>query len=167
MEYKKKQIKKIISFLNQGKQSNNQYRSSIEPLFRIDNKNHTFKIENRILPEIPDAVNRNIKLMYQIIGNSEKEIYVKEWIIMSLNETLKKYKYYCENEQERIFDIAFRYMGMGHIEVLSCDLKTHLLFYRHDGGSSGWDRETNFQEMIKCDPETYQQFYFQNWIDHV
>ena len=125
------------------------------------------KIENRILPEIPDAVNRNIKLMYQIIGNSEKEIYVKEWIIMSLNETLKKYKYYCENEQERIFDIAFRYMGMGHIEVLSCDLKTHLLFYRHDGGSSGWDRETNFQEMIKCDPETYQQFYFQNWIDYV
>ena len=48
-----------------------------------------------------------------------------------------------------IFDIAYRYMGMGHIEVLSCDLSTHRLYTRPDGGSNGYDREINHEVMTK------------------
>ena len=37
---------------------------------------------------------------------------------------------------------------MGHIEVLSCDLSTHRLYTRPDGGSNGYDRKpiTNYDK---------------------
>ena len=168
MEYKKKQIKKIINFLEQGKKSSDTFNRSEQFVFVIDENIEDFKVENLILPKIPEKLNRNIQLMYQIIGNPKKEVYVNEWIILSLNDALEKYNYYVEKGQNRVFDIAYRYMGMGHIEVMSCDLETHLLYYRPDGGSNGYDCEDNFQTMLNSNPEiTYQQFYFQNWIDHV
>ena len=42
---------------------------------------------------------------------------------------------------------------MGHIEVLSCDLKTHLLFTRYDGGANGYERDDNYQSVIKTNTD--------------
>ena len=67
---------------------------------------------------------------------------------MSLNKCLERYKNLCDNSQELVFDFAFKYAGMGHIEVLSCDLTNHLLFKRMDGGSNGWEREANYNELL-------------------
>ena len=53
---------------------------------------------------------------------------------------------------------------MGHIKVLSCDLNTHLLFYRSDGGSNGWDREFNFKELLKYNGTQYKHFFFKDWF---
>ena len=86
---------------------------------------------------------------------------------MSLDKAMRIYKEYKENGQDRIFDIAYIYAGMGHIIILSCDLKTHNLFYHSGGGSSGWDRELNFKKTITMDPETTQQYYFLQWIQSI
>ena len=48
---------------------------------------------------------------------------------MSLDKAIEIYKNYCNNGQNKVFDIGYRYMGMGHIEVISCDLDSHLLFF--------------------------------------
>jgi hypothetical protein len=53
---------------------------------------------------------------------------------------------------------------MGHIKVLSCDLTTHLLFVRPDGGSSGWDRDNNFKNLIKNGSSNYKQYFFSDWF---
>ena len=49
-----------------------------------------------------------------------------------LNECLKIYNDYLSKSQTKIFDIATQYMGMGHYNVLSCDLNMQI-FYTYDG----------------------------------
>lgn len=53
---------------------------------------------------------------------------------------------------------------MGHITVISCDLNTHLLFYRPDGGSNGYDRQYNYEEIVKNGSDKYDKFYFSKWF---
>ena len=80
------------------------------------------------------------------------------------SQAIKIYKEYCNHGQKKVFDIGFRYMGMGHIEIISCDLESHLLFFHPGGGSNGWDRESNFNEIVKNGPQKYNQFFFSNWF---
>jgi hypothetical protein len=86
---------------------------------------------------------------------------------MSLKECVNRYKDFCKNKRTDVFDIGYRYLGMGYIEVVSCDLNTHLLFYRQDGGSNGYDRYDNYQNIIKNGSEKYEKFYFGKWFYNI
>ena len=55
---------------------------------------------------------------------------------------------------------------MGHIRMLACDLNTHLLFIRMDGGSNGWDREHNYNDLIKNGSKAYPKINFTQWINN-
>ena len=159
-------VQKIMKVLNKSYISSDSYRSTQEP-FMCKNKEKRFDIEfkeNNLFEKIPDGLNRNIILIYKIFGNPKKEIYLSNWTIMSLEEALKQYEEYCKNGQENIFNIGYRYLGMGHIEVISCDLNSHLLFYRPDGGSNGYDRLANHNEIIKNGSKKYKQFFFSDWF---
>ena len=48
--------------------------------------------------------------------------------------------------------------------MLSCDLTNHLLFYRVDGGSNGYDRIANLNNLIKNGSKSYETFYFSHWF---
>lgn len=163
------QINKILSILKQCKISRENHNSSSLPFFSRDFDPITFTTNSKCLNNynIPDSLNRNIKLIYQLLGDPEREIYIGEWTIMSLNECSKRYKDFCQNGQKDVFDIGYRYMGMGHIEVISCDLKTHLLFYRPDGGSNGYDRYANYQDILKNGPDKYEKFFFTKWFYNI
>ena len=148
-EKKKKQINKILSILKKSKISSNNHNSTSIPFFARSQHIDDFIINNnKINNNIPERLNRNIKLIYELLGDNEKEIY----------------KNYCSHGQNKIFDIGYRYMGMGHIEMISCDLDTHLLFYRPDGGSNGWDREANFKKVIDEGANLYEKFFFSKWF---
>ena len=123
-----------------------------------------FEAGHITIPEIPDALNRHFKLFYEILGNPDVEVYIGEWTIMSFNEALEQYKQYCKEGQTNIFNIGYRYLGMGNIEVLSCNLYNHLLFLRNDGGSNGWDREYNHKKIINFDYKEYKYFYFNQFL---
>ena len=43
---------------------------------------------------------------------------------------------------------------------ISCDLNNHLLFERRDGGSNGYDREDNYQDLLKYKTGDKKYFYF-------
>ena len=163
------QVNKILTVLNKCKISKENHISSNLPFFSQDfNKVNFFANSNRLNRyEIPDRLNRNIKLIFQLLGDGEKEIYIGEWTIMSLKECIERYKIFCENDQQDVFDIGYRYLGLGHIEMISCDLKTHLLFFRPDGGSNGYDRYDNFQNLIKNGSEKYEKFYFGKWFYNI
>jgi hypothetical protein len=161
-----KPINQILEVLNKGTISTNNYTSSDKPLF-MKNNAESFKQYNNLKLQIPENVNRNVKLIYEIFGNEQKEIYLDEWTIMSLEEALKRYKEFCAQGQDNVFDIGFRYLGMGHIEIISCDLKSHLLFYRPDGGSNDWDRITNVNELIQKGSTPYDKFHFYKWFYNI
>ena len=157
----------IQKFLKYSYISSDNYDSTQMPFFRRDNDSKEYEMDYQSIENIPTSLNQSIQMMYRIIGNPTIEVYKGDWTIMSLNKAMKVYKEYKENGQERIFDIAYIYAGMGHIIILSCDLKTHNLFYHSGGGSSGWDRELNFKRTITMDPETTQQYYFLQWIQSI
>ena len=158
----------LLDYLRNGKISTYNYRSTAMPFFYQDKDSNQF--ENNTLQnfdDIPENLNRNIKVLYKLIGNRKKEFYLGEWIFMSLDEVLEKYECKKKDNQNNIFDIAFRNLGMGHIEVVSCDLISHLLFKRRDGGSNGHDREFNYKNIIENGSKNYNKFYFSNWFYNI
>lgn len=125
-------IKRILSVLQECYVSDDDYNSSQQPCF-MGNKSQKFTINFQLEKsgiEIPKKLNRNITLIYKFFGNPKKEIYIGEWTIMSLEQAIENYKNFCNKGQKNVFDIGYRYLGMGHIEVISCDLISHFLFYR-------------------------------------
>ena len=123
---KTKQIESILEFLKDSKISREDYDSTQEPFFKKDKKDE-FIMNHKNLPKIPESLNHHIKVMYELIGDPNKEVYIGEWTILSLSKSLKNYKQYCDDDQKNVFDIGFQYMGMGHIMVLSCDLNNHFV----------------------------------------
>ena len=160
-------IQKIINVLQKSKLSENNYNSIKVPFFK-QNDIYNFNISNNSNnineEKLPKKLNNNIKLIYKILNNPDKEIYLNEWTIISMNNALNIYDDYCKNGQKNVFDIGYKYEGMGHVSVISCDLNSNLLFLRPDGGSNGYDRQSNFENLIKNGSNSYNKFYFSNWF---
>ena len=164
IKQKTEQIEKIHNILKNSKLSDDNYKSSEQPFF-MSNRANDFKIGYKSIPELPNNLNRNFKTLYEVIGDPKKEVYINEWTIMSLDESLKRYNELCSKGQKNVFDIGYRYLGMGHIEMLSCNLYNHLLFNRRDGGSSGYDCEYNYKKLLEFNYKEYEYFYFNKWYN--
>ena len=162
-------INKMLNALSKATISSNDYLSSNDPFFGNDTNVQPFQQYNNLFDDaqIPEGLNRNIKLLYEILGHQKKEIYYGPWTIMSLNQALERYKVICAKGQTNVFDIGYKYDGMGYINVLSCDLTSHLLFYRLDGGSNDYDREANLNDLIKKGSTPYEKICFSEWFYNV
>jgi hypothetical protein len=158
-----KNIESIMNVLKTAKVSIDDYDSSKVPFFNNNNK-YDFEIGVQIDEKVPDGLNRNVKLIYDILGNSKKEIYINDWIIMSLENAMEIYDSYCNEGQKNVFDIGYYYLGMGHINIIACDLTTHLLFYHRGGGSNGYDRINSFNDIVQNGSNNTSQCYFKDWF---
>tara|TARA_B100001057_G_scaffold44330_1_gene39595 strand:- start:2291 stop:2818 length:528 start_codon:yes stop_codon:yes gene_type:complete len=161
------QVIQILTKLTAGYKSRENYNSREVGFFAHDEGKVPFEIGFENLDELPESLNNSVKLMYEVIGDPNKEVYLGGWTLMSLKGALEKYEFYKSRGQEHIFDFAHEYAGMGHINVVSCDLKTHQLFYRPDGGSNGYDREYNQQKTLTMDPSQEPQHYFTDWFNYI
>ena len=54
---------------------------------------------------------------------------------------------------------------MGHCIVCALDPRDKQIFYRHDGGSNGWEREHNYNKILEYDPNNNKKYEFNNWIN--
>ena len=156
---KRKQILSVEELLKSAKLSDEKYDSTKEPFF-MKGDNDEYVMNYKDLPQIPKSLNRHIKIFYTLVGNPDKEVYIGDYTFMSLTKCLENYSEYCKNNQTSVFDIAYRYEGMGHVTVISCDLNNHLLFERRDGGSNGYDREDNFQALLNYKTGDKKYMYF-------
>ena len=156
---KRKQILSVEELLKSAKLSEERYDSTMEPFF-MKRGDDDYIMNYKDLPELPEALNRHIKIFYTLVGNPDKEVYIGDYTFMSLTKCLENYKHYCDDNQTSVFDIAFRYEGMGHITVVSCDLNNHLLFERRDGGSNGYDREDNYKALLDYKTDSKKYMYF-------
>jgi hypothetical protein len=163
---KASEVSNILEVLKKSAISSVDYVSSREPFFKNDNNSQPFQQFNTLFVngEIPEGLNRNIKVIYELLGHSKREIYLDTWTIMCLDESLERYKELVNQGQTNVFDIGYKYGGMGYIDVLSCDLTSHLLFYRVDGGSNDYDRLYNLNQLIREGSRPYDKFYFSTWF---
>jgi hypothetical protein len=166
MLQKQKRLGKIIKVLNKGYISSEDYNSSEQACFSINCENN-FYPDFKPVFGLPESLNNNIIIIYNLLGNPKKELYLGEWTLMSAENALERYKLLCEDNRKDVFDIGHTYIGMGHVRMLSCDLNNHLLFYRPDGGSSGYDREDNYNNLINYGSKDYRKFYFTEWLDSI
>ena len=159
---------KILDKLKNASVSSNDYKSSNEPFFRNDDNAEPFQQFNILYSDteaqLPRGLNNNIKSIYELLGHRKKEIYYGPWTIMSVDEALEHYKILCANGQYNVFSIGYKYAGMGYINLLNCDLRSHLLFYSVDGGSSGYDRQYNFDNIVKHGATPYDKIHFSEWF---
>ena len=156
---KRKQILSVGELLKDSKLSDENYDSTIEPFF-MKRENNDYVMNYKDLPELPERLNRHIKIFYTLVGNPDVEVYIGDYTFMSLTKCLENYNEYCKNNQHSVFDIAYRYEGMGHVTVISCDLNNHLLFERDDGGANGYEREDNYKDLLKYKTGDKKYFYF-------
>ena len=162
-------IFKINEVLQKSKISNEGYDSMNMGCFLQDENNNIFDIDFKEIKELPRGLNCNVKNIYEIIGNMEREVYLGEWTIITIERALKMYEQYKVNGQTKVFDFGIRYMGMGHIEIVSCNLKDYSIFFHPGGGSNGYDRESNFQDIVKNGPEKYEHTKknFNDWFYNI
>ena len=162
-------INKLLERLKSASISANDYMSSKEPFFRNDINAQPFQQHNNLFinEQLPDGLNNNIKLLYELLGHQKKELYYGPWTIMSVEEALQRYKDLCVKGQTNVFPIGYKYGGMGYIDLLSCDLTSHLLFYSVDGGSNDYDRCYNADNLVKNGSSPYDKFYFSDWFYNV
>ena len=88
IKHKTRNTQKILTFLNEGYKSPDNYIGSDMPYF-MKNENTKFKIGHHIIPKLPNGLNHNINIMYKLIGNPNIEIYIRDWTFMSLNKALE------------------------------------------------------------------------------
>ena len=162
-------IFKINEVLQKSKISNVGYDSMNVGCFFQDENKKLFDIDFKVIKELPRGLNCNVKTIYEIIGNMEREIYLGEWTIMTIKRAFEIYGQYKNNGQKTVFDFGFRYMGMGHIEIVSCNLEDYSIFFHPAGGSNGYDRESNFQDIVKNGPKKYEHSKknFNDWFYNI
>ena len=161
-----KRTKEILATLEKGKMSQDNYDST-KQLFFAMNDSLPFEVGHTSLSDVPPELNHSIALMYKIIGDPDREVYIGEWTIMSWNNVKKRYDVYKEDTQRKIFDTAHIYTGMGHIRVIACDLTTHMLFYHDAGGANGYESKHNYDELMLLDPSTRKQMFFSEWFQEL
>lgn len=111
---------------------------------------------NKIILDINKKLNLPTKLLYIycLLDSLYREFTYSQFIFMSFNEIKQRYDLYVENNQKKICDIAFTYMGMGHIVVVAYNIINNKFFFRYDGGANGWERDANWKFIKDFDPET-------------
>ena len=117
---------------------------------------NTPEVNKILIEEVP--IDGPLKWLYQIIGNPDVEMYFKNWTLLSLNKVKEQYKIKVENSQTRAIDFAIAYAGMGHVVVCSYDPQLSKIYYRHDGGSNGYECDDRFKFSIEYVPEDSKCF---------
>ncbi len=166
MAKKVENIFKINKVLEKANISNEGYNSMDVGFFARDSRQKLFEVDFKEIKPLPKGIHWNVKTIYEILGNMETEIYIGDWTIMTINRALEIYDEYKKSGRENVFDFGYRYMGMGHIEVVSCDLEDYKIFFHPAGGSNGYDREDNFNDIVKNGSNKYadSKVNFDDWF---
>lgn len=167
MDKNVQRIFKINKVLEKAKISNEGYNSMDVGFFARDSGQQLFKVDFKDLKELPKGINCNVKTIYEILGNMETEIYIGEWTVMNIERALEIYEEYKKNGRTNVYDFGFRYMGMGHIEIVSCNLDDYSIFFHPGGGSNGYDREDNFKRIVNGGPVNYSKLSFDQWFYNI
>jgi len=101
---------------------------------------------------------------YRVLGSSKREFKYKGFTFYSLGGIKRSCETYEGDGQHTFCDIGMQYYGMGHIKVITLCRENGLLFIRIDGGTSGMERELNYNKFIKLDKMEENVFSMEEFI---
>ena len=78
-------------------------------------------------------------------------------VFLSEAEILERKAAHEAAGQSRMVDLAVKYVGMGHVEVLSYDPVTETFYPGLDGGSNGFDRANNHRRRLARDVDAIER----------
>ena len=158
-----------IEFVKNCKKSSPDYDSTQQPFIMGNPVEHGMidtRIEevNRIFEKLP--LHNSLKKIYQVIGNPEVEYYYGgDWTLLSLNKIKSLHEMYIGKGQRRAVDFGMIYAGMGHVIVTSYDPVSDKIYYRHSGGSNGYEQDDNFNFAIKYIPKEHELYDISHWFN--
>ena len=91
-----------------------------------------------------------LKMFYYLLGDENLQVSFNDFTFLNLKDIENR-----SDEYDHMLDIAVKYVGMGHVVMLTLDKNTGLFFFRRDGGSNGYDREAYYQKYKTLDPSKY------------
>ena len=116
-----RRVNLLVDVMENAEMSEEGHNSAMAP-FCMKGECTPFRQDFKRLPELPEGLNRNFKYLYEIIGNPTVDVtlqtaerqgeYGEEWTIMALDTALEIYQDYVKDGQTRVFDFAYRYLGM-------------------------------------------------------
>jgi hypothetical protein len=113
------------------------------PFFSPDNAEE-FELKSYVNSEYTEFLGKFpflFKILYMCVG-ADREINFKSgFTLLRLKEVHGRFDTY-----DNFTDVGLTYMGMGHVMVLSMDKKSNKFFFRHDGGSNGYERDDNYNK---------------------
>ena len=86
--------------------------------------------------------------LFNHFKNLHEEYYIDNWTIMCLKSIHKRHTIFKQDNQHKIVDFAFRYRGMGYIDVAYYVPDNNTIHTRIDGGSCGVSRDKNFKNAL-------------------
>ena len=88
------------------------------------------------------------------------------WLFFSADEIRSRRSIHVDAGQKRLVEFAFRYAGLGHIITCCLDPVSGLVFEEWDGGSNGYERQSNLQRKQKLDVELLESKKdFMRWFE--
>ena len=154
-----------------GKKGEIDHDSAMQPFFtkapEEGDRARQLDFESEETAKIIDANNIPTPLatLFKVIGHPSREYYFNNWILLNLNKIVNVYNSKVEKGQNNIIDFSVMYMGMGHCIVCAMDPRDKKVFYRHDGGSNGWERQHNYEKIVTYDSNSGKKFSFKHWMD--
>ena len=142
------------------------YDSTLAPFFRpyinedeVDNNSTSIADINLELLEKLNDIDLSKDIQDFLINNNaiDRELYINNWTFFPINKIIERNKIYEEDSIKNIIDIAFIYMGMGHINVAFYDTKLKKILVRWDGGSNGYDRLENYNKIKLYDSSSIKK----------
>lgn len=117
--------------------------------------NHDANEELRtILDTELSFLHESMKYAYSYFNNLNNEIYANNWTFFSVKTILDRYNT-CKADNVYTIDIALKYFGMGWIRIMFYDPILNTFNIRDDGGSNGFDREINYNNLKEyCDKKS-------------
>lgn len=112
----------------------------------IDTKHAVDEELRTILDTELSFLHESMKQAYYYFNNLNNEIYANNWTFFSVKTALERYNT-CKVDNIYTVDIAMRYFGMGWIKILFYDPILNTFNIRNDGGSNGFDRIINYNNL--------------------
>ena len=88
------------------------------------------------------------------------------WYLMSLDrvDSIQASYSECDEYTGCSIDFAHAYLGMGHAWIASWCPDTKSIYYRHDGGSNGWEQTHNAELACRFVPTEEQRRPLSDWF---
>ena len=117
------------------------------------------------LAELP--LSDDIKKFYQKFSSSTQEILIGIWTFFSIENLIQMTNNYRQKNVQSI-DIAFQYLGMGHVRVAFYHPFYESILYRNDGGSNAYEREANFNNLKNMNTDEFKNgISFEKFLEEV